>query len=85
MPDRFEVCAITIDGGDQISYCSGDIPVAPDSDGSVFIQLDARPTSRLNSSMAYRNYTSWIVAKNCFGERNSTGEKEFSKLVFVTA
>ena len=83
MPDRFQVCAETIDGGDEISYCSDDIPVTPDSDGRVFIQLDARPASTLNSSrlVPYRNYTAWIVAKNDFGKSNSTGKIPFSKFV----
>ena len=82
MPDLFQVHAETIDGGDKVSYCSDDIPVTPDSDGMVFIQLDAS-THAPNSSrlMAYRDYTAWIVAKNDFGESQSTGEIPFSKLV----
>ena len=86
MPDQFQVHAETIDGGDKISYCSDDIHVTPDSDGRMFIELDARPTSILNSSglMAYRNYTAWIIAKNDFGKSNSTGKIPFSKFVCTT-
>ena len=77
MPDQFRVHAETVDDGDKVSCGSDDIPVIPDSEGRVFIQLD---TNRL---MAYRDYTAWIVGKNDFGESNST--IPFSKLVCVTA
>ena len=81
MPDRFKVHAETVDGGTKISCCSDDIPGSPDSDGKVFIQLDTRSTCTTPNRMAYRNYTAWIVAKNAFGESNSTGDILFSKFV----
>ena len=78
MPDRFQVHAETIDGGDpHVSYSSDDIHMTPDSDGRVFLQLYS---DRL---MAYRNYTTTIAAKNKFGKSNSTGEILFSKPVCI--
>ena len=86
MPDRFQVHAETIDGGDndekKLSYCTDDIPVTPDLDGMVFIQLNAStPTCTYSSHSlkAYRKYNATIAAKNCFGENNSTGKILFSK------
>ena len=84
MPDRFQVHAETVDGGDKVLYCSDDIHMTPDSDGRVFLQLDASGASDSGGLMAYRNYTTTIAAKNDFGESNSTGEILFSKLVGVT-
>ena len=82
MPSRFQVHAMTTDGGDKVSYCSDDIPVTPDSDGMVFIQLDASTRAPNSSNLtAYRDYTAWIVTKNDFEESKSTGEIPFSKLV----
>ena len=90
MPDRFQVHAETIDGGDndenKLSYCTHDIPVTPDSDGMVFIQLNAStPTCTHSSSIlkAYRKYNATIATKNYFGETNSTGEILFSKLYVI--
>ena len=86
MPDRFQVHAQTVDGGDpHFSCCSDDIHMTPDSDRRVFLQLDTNsiPTCVPDSArlVAYRNYTATIVAKNNFG--NSTGEILFSKPVCV--
>ena len=90
IPDRFQVHAETVDGGDndenKLSYCTDDIPVIPDSDGRVFIQLNASTptcTYSSNSIKAYRRYNATIAAKNGFGERNSTGEILFSKLYVI--
>ena len=62
--------------------------MTPDSDGTVFLQLDTSNVSTCapdsDRLMPYRNYTATIAAKNDFGESNSTGEILFSKLVGVT-
>ena len=84
MPDQFQVHAETIDGGDNILYCTDDIPMSPGSDGRVFIQLNTSTptcTHTNNSLKAYRKYNATIAAKNNFGESNSTGEILFSKSV----
>ena len=87
MPDQFQVHAETIDGGDndenKLSYCTDDIPVTPNLDGVVFIQLNTHtPTFAYSSSIlnAYRKYKATIAAKNYFGKSNSTWEILFSKL-----
>ena len=86
MPDRFQVHAETVDGGDKVLYCTDDIPVTPDSDGRVFIQLNtSTPMCTYSSNIlkAYRKYNATIAAKNYFGKSNSTGEILFSKLYVI--
>ena len=83
MPDRFQVHAETTDDENTVRYCTDDIPVTPDLNGNVFIQLNASTptcTHRSSSLKAYRRHNATITAKNGFGERNSTGEILFSKL-----
>ena len=79
MPDHVQVRAETVDGGDKVLYCTDDIPVTPDSDGRMLISI-----SDINGLKAYRKYNAIIVAKNDFGESNSTRELPFSKCVVVT-
>ena len=82
MPDLVQVHAETVDGGNKALYSTDDIPVTLDSDGIVFIQLDASTCAPNSSRLkAFRDYTAWIVAKNDFGESTSTGEIPFSKFV----
>ena len=76
MPDRFQIHAETVDGGSNVLYSTGDIPVTPDSNGSV-----SKSISDSNSLKAYRKYNAIIVAKNDFGESYSTKEIPFSKPV----
>ena len=76
MPNRFQVHAETIDGGDKILYSTDDIPVIPDSDGRVSVSIADR-----SSFKTYRKYNAIITAKNDFGEGNSTGEITFSEFV----
>ena len=86
MPDRFQVHAETIDGGNKTLYSTDDIRVTPNLDGRVLIQLNtSTPTCTYssNSIKAYRKYNATIAAKNDFGERNSTGEILFSKLYVI--
>ena len=76
MPDQIQVYAETVDGGDKVLYCTDDIPV---TDARVLISI-----SDSNSLKAYRKYNAIIVAKNVFGESNSTREIPFSKCVTVS-
>ena len=82
MPARFQVHAETSDGGDNVRYCTDDIPVTPGLNGNVFIQLNPSTptcTHTSNSLKAYRKYNATITAKNGCGGNNSTGEILFSK------
>ena len=85
MPDRFQVHAETVDGGDEVVYCTDDIPVTLNSDGRVLIQLSRSTMSlscrRHDSSNLepHRKYKTIITAKNEVGDSNSTGDIHFSK------
>ena len=83
MPDRFQVHAVTVDGGNKVTYCTDDIQVTPGSDGRVFIQLNAStPTCHGSSSLEpHRRYKAVITAKNRAGGTISTGDIQFSKSV----
>ena len=86
MPDGFQVHAETIDTGEKLTYHTDDIPMMPDSDGRVFIQLNtSTPTSPSGSSSlaSHRRYKATITAKNKAGGTNSTGDIHFSKSVCV--
>ena len=86
MPHQFQVYAETIDGGEKRTYHTDDIPMMPDSDGKVFIQLNtSTPTSPSGSrSLAsHRRYKATITAQNIAGGTNSTGDIHFSKSVCV--
>ena len=87
MPDRFQVHAETVDGGDKLTYCTGDIWVTPDPDGRVFIPLNTSNATYScddNSSLVrHRRYKAIITAGNIAGGTNSTGNMYFSKFVFV--
>ena len=86
MPHRFQIHAETIDSGDKLTYCTGDIQVTPNSDGKVFIQLNtSTPTcsSDSHSLPSHRRYKAIITAKNRAGGTNSTGNIHFSKSVCV--
>ena len=82
MPDRFQVHTETTDGGKILHYWSDEISVTPDLAGRVFIELSTNDSSNLEP---YRKYRTVITAKNDFGERNSTGEIQFSKPVCVSS
>ena len=82
MPDRFQVHAETVDGYNKLAYCTDDIPKTLDSNWRVLIQLNtSTPTCTSDSSSLKpnRKYIATIVAKNNFGESNSTGKIPFSK------
>ena len=82
MPDQFQVHAETVDDNNKLTYCTADIPKTLDSNLMVHIQLNtSTPTCTSDSSslQAYRKYIATIVAKNDFGESNSTGKIPFSK------
>ena len=80
MPDHLQVHAETFDAEDKLFYCSDDIPVTPDSDGRVLIQLNAStPTCTPDGLKPHRRYKAILTAKNHFGEANSTGDIMFSK------
>ena len=87
MPDRIQVFAETIDHGNKVFYCTDDIPVIPDSDGRVFIQLNTSTMSvscrRHDSSRLepHRKYKTIITTKNEAGDSKSTGDIHFSKLM----
>ena len=83
MPDQYQVHAETIDSGDSFPYCTDVIQATPDSDGKVFIQLNAMSCRRHYSSSLepHRKYRTIITAKNEAGESNSTGDIHFSKRV----
>ena len=87
MPDRFQVHAETVDGGNKLTYITGVIWVTPDPDGRVFIPLNTSNATYLsddNSSLApHRRYKAIIVAGNIAGGTNSTGNIYFSKSVYV--
>ena len=86
MPNKFQVHAETVDDDNKLTYCTGDIPMTPDSNGRVLIQLNtSTPTCSSDSSSlkAYRKYNATIVAKNDLGESNSTREISFSKSVGI--
>ena len=89
MPTRFQVHAKTVDGGDEVVYCTDDIPMTPDSNGRVFIQLSTSTMSvscrRHHSSSLepHRKYKTVITSKNEAGGRNSTGDIQFSKPLCV--
>ena len=86
IPDRFQVHAETVDDENKLTYCAGDIPKALDSNGRALIQLNRNtPTciSGSSSLKSYRKYNAMIVAKNDFGEDNSTGEIPLSKPVYI--
>ena len=82
MPDQYQVHAETIDSGDSFPYCTDVIQATPDSDGKVFIQLNAMSCRRHGSRLEpHRKYRTIITAKNEAGESNSTGDIHFSKPV----
>ena len=83
MPDQYQVHAETIDSGDSFPYCTDVIQATPDSDGKVFIQLNAMSCRKHYSSRLepHRKYRTIITAKNEAGESNSTGDIHFSKRV----
>ena len=82
MPRGFQVHAETIDSGDKLTYHTDDIPMMPDSDGRVFIQLNTSPSG--SSSLAsHRRYKATITAQNKAGGTNSRGDIHFSKSVCV--
>ena len=86
MPDGFQVHAETIDTGEKLTYHTDDIPMMPDSNGRVFIQLNrSTPTSPSGSSRlaSHRRYKATITAQNIAGGTNSTGDIHFSKSVCV--
>ena len=86
MPNRFQVHAETIDSGNKLTYCTGDIQVTPNSDGRVFIQLNtSTPTcsSGSHSLASHRRYKATVTAQNIAGGTNSTGDIHFSKSVCV--
>ena len=86
MPDRFQICAKTVENENELDYCTDEIAMTPDSYGRVFIQLNASvPTSTAGSSSLkpHRRYKAIITGKNQAGERNSTGDIHFSKPNFM--
>ena len=89
MPDRIQIFAETVDHGNKVFYCTDDIPATPDSDGRVFIQLNTSTMSvscrRHDSSRLepHRKYKTIITTKNEAGDRNSTGDIHFSKLMCI--
>ena len=88
MPDRIQIFAETIDDGNKTFYCTNDIPVMPDSDGKVFIQLNtSTPTCTPGSCSLepHRRYRAIIATKNQAGENNSRGNVCFCKPVLGEA
>ena len=86
IPDRFQVHAETVDDDNKLTYCTGDIPKTLDSNRRALIQLNMNtPTciSGRSSLKSHRKYNAMIVAKNDFGEDNSTGKIPFSKSVGI--
>ena len=86
MPDGFIIYAETVEDEDKLHYCTDDIPVTPDSDGRVFIQLNSNTptcTPGRSSLKPHRRYNITITAKNEDGETNSTGYIPFSKPSFI--
>ena len=86
MPKGFQVHAETIDGGEKRSYHTDDIPMMPDSDGRVFIQLNTSNSTSPSGSCSlasHRRYKAIITARNKAGGTNSTRNIHFSKSVCV--
>ena len=86
MPDRFQICAKTVENENELDYFTDEISMTPDSHGRVFIQLNTSiPTSTPGSSSLkpHRRYKAIITGKNQAGERNSTGDIHFSKPNFM--
>ena len=84
MPDRVQIFAETVDDGNKVYYCTDDIPVMPDSDGRVLIQLNTSTPTYTPGSCSLgprRSYRAIIAAKNQAGQTNSTGNICFCKPV----
>ena len=82
MPDRFQVHAETVDGGNKLCYCTDDIQVTPDSNGRVLIQLNTNTSTCTHDNKSlkpHRRYKATITAKNIAGRSKSAGDINFSK------
>jgi len=82
MPDRFKICAKTVEEEDEPYNCTDYIAWTRDSDGRVLIQLNAStPTCESGRSFLepHRRYKAVITAENEAGQSNSTGDIRFSK------
>ena len=84
MPTWFQVLAETIEDDDELLFCTSDtIPVTPNSDGKVFIQLNPNTTICMpgNKNLEpHRRYKAMIMTENKAGQRSSISDIYFSKL-----